>query len=166
MEVNPIPDRSERLMVLLKGISDFLHDIAVQTWQEYGLTPPAAILLFHIHRNPGATVSGLSRTAGLAKSHVSKTVETLVAGGFIERLKDPRDQRLVRLHATAKAETQFQEMWTETRMRLYRAVEALGDERLMEITAGLEDLMTTIEKDGQYRWSPGPRHGKRGEVDQ
>lgn len=50
------------------------------------------------------TMTELSRFARMPKQQVSKMVDRLVDTGFVERLSDPDDRRVIRLRTTAQAE--------------------------------------------------------------
>ncbi len=139
-------DPSERLLVLLKSVYDSMHNVARSTWREYGLPPPGALVMRQIDRHPGVTVSALARSTGLAKSNVSKTVDGLVETGFIRRCSDPKDRRLGRLYATAKAEAHFHEMWSEMRKRLSLVLATLSHEETEAITGALQTLKEAVDK--------------------
>jgi len=145
----PGTERAERLLTLLKDVNKALHDLARTAWHEHGLARPAAIVMREVDHHPGVTVSGLSRITGLAKSNVSKAVETLVEMGFVEKRSDPSDQRLSRLFATDKAKAHFHRMLNEVLKSVSAAISGLPDEQLDLIIESLEALKMAVQEGPQ-----------------
>lgn len=142
----PGTERAERLLSLLKDVNKALHGLARTAWQEHGLARPAAIVMREVDHHPGTTVSGLSRTTGLAKSNVSRAVEALVEIGFVEKRSDPRDGRLLRLYATHEAKDHFHRILDEVLKRVSAAVSGLSDEELDSIITSLEALKRAVQE--------------------
>ena len=140
----PGTDRAERLLTLLKDVNKALHDLARTAWHEHGLARPAAIVMREVDHHPGATVSGLSRITGLAKSNVSKAVDALAEMGFVDKRSDPRDQRLIRLYATDEAKAHFRKALNEVLKSVSAAVSGLPDDQLDSIVASLEALKQAV----------------------
>jgi DNA-binding MarR family transcriptional regulator len=86
------------------------HDRFRPAFRGTDLPPLALLMLKHIGRDPGVTVSELARSLGTAKSYVSKTVDQLMCLGYVEKRADLADQRLMRVYATAAAEKMKQQM--------------------------------------------------------
>lgn len=80
-----------------------MHDLFRTTVQKYDLPSMAYPVLRHIQKEPGITVSQLSRRFGTAKSHISKIADQLMRENFIEKRTDPSDQRILRLYLTPSA---------------------------------------------------------------
>lgn len=142
----PETEKAEKLLTLLRDLNQIFHGLAQAAWQEQGLARPAAIVMREIDRNPGTTVSGLARTTGLAKSNVSKAVESLVEKGFVEKRSDPEDQRLVRLYATGEAKAHFHRMVSEVRNRVSAAISGFSDEDLDSLIASLDALKLAVQE--------------------
>lgn len=140
-------DRPEKLLSTLKDVYDAFHGIARSTWHEQGLARPAALVMRHIDKHPGITVSGLARMTGLAKSNVSKSVESLIEHGFVDKRSDPADQRLRHLYATEKAQAHFSKMWEQTRARLSAMVGCLADGQIDDIVVALQTLKDVIDRE-------------------
>lgn len=99
------------------------------------------------------TMTELSRLARMPKQQMSKLVDRLVEGGFVERLSDPDDRRVIRLRVTAQADAyihrfleqdaaphrEFFDMLTpEERERFCRALtdmHSIFNEKRIELTA-------------------------------
>ena len=135
----------EILEGLLKAVNRGLFDLAQDVLHQYGLPASGIAVMSQILRVPGTTVSEVARRTGMAKSHVSKTVESLSEVGFLEKRPDPSDQRLVRIHATEQAEMRFREMQTAMRHRLSAVISSLPDQKVDAIIDGLKALHAALE---------------------
>lgn len=139
-------DRLETLEQLLKGVSRSLFEIARDVMHERGIPAPGMAVLGHVVANPGLTVSELARRAHLAKSHVSKTSDSLCELGLLEKRPDPSDQRLVRMYATEKARAQLHELRSAVRARLSAAAAELPEEVLAALVDGLQLFRSALAK--------------------
>ncbi|MEH1026413.1 MarR family winged helix-turn-helix transcriptional regulator [Micromonospora profundi] len=95
----------------------------------------------------GTTATELGQRLGISKQAAGKTVDRLVAAGYLERIDDPADarRRLVRvtprgadgLHRSAQIFDQLRERWAAT----------LGPDRV----AALEDDLSTVASANWFR---------------
>jgi DNA-binding MarR family transcriptional regulator len=67
---------------------------------EHGLSPTAAALLGALDREPGLSHRELAARLGVAPATLTPVVDALERAGSLERTRDGRDRRLVRLAAT------------------------------------------------------------------
>lgn len=96
---------------------------------------------------PGVTVSELARRTGMAKSHISNTVEELCRLGWVEKRADPRDQRRLRLYLTpAAVEHRWQQVREAVRERLAEVVAEIPDEKAAALIDGLQTLRAALER--------------------
>lgn len=65
---------------------------------------PAAALraLSEVNRQPGITSAALAGALGVRPATASNVLRVLEAEGLVERVRERRDRRVVRLHATAR----------------------------------------------------------------
>jgi len=139
-------ERHEILVELLQAVNRGMFDQVKDLLVKYGF-PAASMLMMHqIKDHQGITLSDLSRRVGLAKSHVSKTIDGLAVQGFVEKRPDPSDQRLVRLHTTERAAQHFGPMRAEIRQRLAELVALLPEEKVDSVVDGLQALKAVLSK--------------------
>ncbi len=72
-------------------------------WAEIDLTMPQLKVLFLVVTLDGATMSQVARSVGMTLSTATGVADRLVAQGFVRRVSDPDDRRLVWLHPTERA---------------------------------------------------------------
>jgi DNA-binding MarR family transcriptional regulator len=141
-----MPDRTQDLGTLLKAVNRGVFEVIQDTLHQHGLPAPTMAVMHQVHRAPGTTVSDLARQTHLAKSHVSKTVESLAGMGFLEKRPDPDDQRLLRIYPAEKAKTHFQGMDALINKRMSAVLSSLPPERVDAIIEGLELLKEALEQ--------------------
>jgi DNA-binding MarR family transcriptional regulator len=86
------------------------HVVALR-WQRlmgsHGLTPHGLAVLAYLERGSALTQRELARRCGVAPSTLNHTVDHLERSGWIERLPDTTDRRLVRLALTGPGHRQL-----------------------------------------------------------
>jgi DNA-binding MarR family transcriptional regulator len=109
--VRSIQARAEYLMDLMprlqKGIGERIalppHSAA------HLMTPGQVHLLFGLEQGP-ATMGELARRAQVTMSTMTEAVTRLVRQGWVARVTDPRDRRVVRIQFTPRGRTRFRRM--------------------------------------------------------
>lgn len=140
-------DRFEELHTLLRELNRGFHALAHGVWQRRVLPPPSLAVLRHVFESPGLTVSEVSRQTGMAKSYVSRTVESLCRSGLLEKASDPADQRLVRIRPTPQARAEFQRMHAAVRDRFAAVISTLPEEKADALLDGLRALQAAVERE-------------------
>lgn len=93
--------------------------------RDLGITRSQWLVLMHLARQPGCTQSELAEAMQMQKITVSRHVERLLRGGWIERRDDPDDARAYRLHLRPRTEP------------LIGRVAAMAEEMRLEYMRGL-----------------------------
>jgi len=90
-------------MRLLWSIEHGLQKISKRMKTEIGLTGPQRLVLRVVGRFPDVSAGELAHIVRLHPSTITGVVQRLVSRGLLERERDPRDGRRVRLRLNAKA---------------------------------------------------------------
>lgn len=80
-------------------------------------TPVESIVMRFIDRNPGTSARAAAEATLLPSSNLSRVLRGLESKGLVRRDIDPDDSRCVRLHPTARAREnlqQLREAWSQT----------------------------------------------------
>jgi DNA-binding MarR family transcriptional regulator len=88
---------------LWHNINRQMKEIFRKVSEENDLPPLSHLLLRHIQKDPGITVSELARKVGAAKSHISTLIEQLSKEDLVEKRSDPADQRILRVYLNQAA---------------------------------------------------------------
>ncbi|MGI6164030.1 MAG: MarR family winged helix-turn-helix transcriptional regulator [Bacillota bacterium] len=131
---------------LLKSVNRRMFGIAHTVLQQYGLPHSGMAIVGQILKAPGSTVSEVARRTGFAKSHVSKTVDTLSDQGFIEKRQDPSDQRLVRLFATDNLKERFSAMRDVMDHCMSEVLSVFPKQKLDSLVDGLKMLNAALQE--------------------
>jgi DNA-binding MarR family transcriptional regulator len=152
-----VADRFDELHALLRDLNRGFHILARGVLDRRVLPPPSLSVLRHVFDSPGLTVSEIARQTGMAKSYVSRTVESLCQTGLLAKSSDPVDQRLVRIHPTPQARADFQRMHAAVRSRFASVISRLPDEKADALIDGLRALQAAIERETEREKGGGRR---------
>ncbi|MCG0239146.1 MAG: MarR family transcriptional regulator [Firmicutes bacterium] len=147
----------ERLVDLLQEVARGLHEEVREVVQGSGLPYSSLVIARAMKEHPEITLSDLARRTGLAKSHVSRTIDELVRRGYVEKRPDPRDQRRVRLTLTEGAHGHFRALREAVRRRLAEVVATVPEEQLGALVTGLQILQSALERARSRRGESGDR---------
>jgi len=142
-----MPKPEEVLEGLLKAVSRRLFGMARDVMDKHGFPASTMPIMHDALRFPGSTISDIARRTGMAKSHISRTVENLAAKGFLEKRPDPTDQRLMRVYSTEQAESRFRAVQENMRRRLSAVLAALPPQKVDALVDGLRELQNALEQD-------------------
>jgi MarR family transcriptional regulator, organic hydroperoxide resistance regulator len=98
-ELDPVLD----FMRLLWSIEHGLQRMSKRMENEIGITGPQRLVLRVVGQFPGLSASELAHIVRLHPSTITGILQRLVAGGFLERQRDPSDTRRARLRVKPKA---------------------------------------------------------------
>jgi DNA-binding MarR family transcriptional regulator len=106
-----------------------------------GVTRAQWKVLFRLERKPGLRQIELADLLDVEPITLSRIVDRLEEGGLVERVADPADRRVWRLHVTARARP------------LVEKLQALADEMVAEAFAGIDpkDIEITRQVLGRVR---------------
>lgn len=137
--------QTEQLVDLMQAVHRQMYDHVRCVWEERSIPATQVMVMHQIAREEGISISETSRRLGLAKSHVSKTVDELAAAGYVEKRPDPHDGRVLRLYRTPTAVARFDKMQAMVRERISAVVGVLPPEKARGLIEGLQLLSTALE---------------------
>lgn len=137
--------RTEQLVDLMQAVHRQMYEHVRCVWEERSIPATQMMVMHQIAREEGITVSETSRRLGLAKSHVSKTVDELATAGYVEKRPDPHDGRVLRLYRTPTAVARFDQMQARLRARISAVVDLLPREKADGLIEGLHLLSGALE---------------------
>ena len=136
--LDPILD----FMRLLWSIEHGLERMSKKMENELGITGPQRLVLRVVGRFPGLSASELAHIVRLHPSTITGILQRLVAGGWLERRKDPADTRRVQLrlkpHAVPYTKT--------TRGTIERAVRKTLNKAGRAKVNAARDVLTEIDR--------------------
>jgi DNA-binding MarR family transcriptional regulator len=98
-----------------------------------GLTPRELELLVVLAMNTGEakkalTVSGIGKLLRITPAGVTHLVNPLEESGYLERLSDPKDRRIVRIGLTAEGAREAAVILPDVQEKVVRMIKLLGEE--------------------------------------
>lgn len=134
-------------------LADLLHEVHRKVAEQMrGLLqgheiPPTFMMIGRVlGAEPGITVSELARRTGIAKSHVSNTIDDLARRGWVEKRADPGDQRLLRLYLSRSATDNWTQIRASMRARLAELVAEIPEEKTAALIDGLQALKELLDR--------------------
>jgi DNA-binding MarR family transcriptional regulator len=136
----------------LNRLARQLREVALkasQSGEELPVSMGDLAVLESVARNPGSTISEISRSTGLAQSRISKVVQELTEHGVFECSKDPNDRRQtrVRLHPAAHQQTFEDYGRRPVDAALAEAFPSLGRAEVARATELLSELTDLLDRD-------------------
>ena len=100
-------------------------------------------------RNGDLTMNELSRQMGLAKSTMTRIVNTMVRRGWLERKRDQSDKRWVSVRLTAEGRKMSENVTRSSREYVRRILKHLPAEKIPQLVESLNLVVRSVEKDAQ-----------------
>lgn len=125
--------QQELAQELLQTLAQFRRIGGQHHSSRYGIKPSEFVLLhLLIHHSKedskGLRVSDISEMLHITPSGVTHTINSLEKSGFIERLSDPSDRRLVLVRATTQAKEIMKQLYTERVEMVEGLISYLGEQ--------------------------------------
>lgn len=120
-----------------------LHFAAVK--RTAGVSGAQLWALSEIHSQPGIRVTELAGKMSLHQSTVSNLVEKLNASGHLQRVREPDDNRIVRLRLTPAGRKVVVRAPGPARGVLPDALERLDDRSLKKLSLALDSLVSAMK---------------------
>jgi DNA-binding MarR family transcriptional regulator len=109
--------------------------------------PQAQVELLHlVHAEPGVSVREAADALRMQPNNVSSLVSILVRDGFLRRVPDPADRRVVRLQPTAKMRRASAQVDAELRRDVAAGLAELPAASAKRVRAAIPDLWALVDK--------------------
>lgn len=130
---------------LLRKIVSMMGKKLRDSLNKYDLTPPQFHALIHTRNNRGVTIGELCDHMFLACSTVSGLVDRIEEKGWIRRIRDQKDRRIVRLELTRAGEQLLEEILESRRATLVESLKTISDFEQQELARYLNLLSMILE---------------------
>jgi MarR family transcriptional regulator, organic hydroperoxide resistance regulator len=129
----------------LRYIASVIRETGRQSLSEVGITPPQFVALQWISEEKGITIGELSSQLFLAFSTTTDLVDKLEEKALVERRKDEKDKRLVRIYLLSKGEAIIQSVIRKRQQFLEKTISDLPNEVMENFQQGLDSLYKQIK---------------------
>jgi DNA-binding MarR family transcriptional regulator len=138
--------QQELLIELLQEVNRGLGEQRRKICAKHKLPVTTMIVVRHIKKEPGITISELARRTGIAKSHISNIIEEFSQRGWVEKRNDPGDQRLLRLFLSTVAMEQVELVRADIKKHISGLVSNISETRKAELIEGLREIKAALEQ--------------------
>ncbi len=137
-------DFENDLLVLIADVARHMRTNADQIARARGMTRAQWFILVRVERQPGLSQNELAALAEVTPITVARLVDRLEELGLVERVSDPGDRRIWRLHLTPAASPVLREI-RRYRAKLRRfATNGLGSDVLETMIVGLRKMKENL----------------------
>lgn len=148
MLYNDIPENTVfELEKRLRQISVAIKKRGRKILTNYPITPSQFIALQWIVDEQDLTIGELAKKIGLAFSTTTDLINRMEANGLVERNKDERDRRIVRIKALDKGKQIIKEVIDERREYLGHILQSFKTEQTVQLTELLTHLYDTMHEE-------------------
>jgi DNA-binding MarR family transcriptional regulator len=113
--------------------------------RDVGISGPKYFVLHVLAREGGVSQGEMSRLSGVDPSRITQLAKLLEGGGLIERTRDPKDNRVVRMHLTPEGRRAFETASERSEVFRSRVRRALNEEEHRELRRLLGKLTEAME---------------------
>ena len=113
--------------------------------QEYDLRPVELDILVFLQKEKSVdTAKGIIEKKHLSKAHISKSIENLRAGGFIQIAEDENDRRILHINLTDKSNEvirKVNEIYAQCKEIMERGISKEDLETLRKVIAQVNEII-------------------------
>ena len=132
------------ILHLVKDINRQLNEQLTRIYKPYGLTAAQAMVLMYLHKNGKQNITDLSALLSTGKSNLSPLCKRMEQSGYIKRIRDIEDQRILYVELTNYAEKIMQEASASNReIKLFAEFKSETDQE--KILTGLLTLKNNLQ---------------------
>lgn len=125
---------------LLREISVIVKHKGREILANFPITPPQFTALLWLEEEGDLTIGELSQKMYLACSTMTDLIDRMEKNGVVERVRDDRDRRVVRIHLLEKGTEIITEVMEARRKYLENVLARLSDDEAIEIKKYLSIL--------------------------
>lgn len=141
-------DFQTQVYATLRDISLKIANMLSEFYQPYGITPVQATILLSLETSGPQKISKVARQLNMTPSNLSMICRRLERGGFLSRVRDKGDQRVVWLELTAQARQimcSVQARAMEDRLPAFSGITPEDQQLILKGIARLREVLYTAE---------------------
>ena len=139
----------EELMEIFQTLPLDLKKIApdrTKVGNKFGITVVQLMTLHFIKHNDNCKTSDIAYFLSVSPPDSSRIVETLVKKGFIERIYDEKDRRIIRLRITENGKKVFDNIKTELFLSFSKILEKINEQDAKALLIGMKALSHALKE--------------------
>ncbi|WP_409291354.1 MarR family winged helix-turn-helix transcriptional regulator [Peribacillus sp. SCS-37] len=141
-----VVDFKNTLWNYTRKISENTNIIISSLCERYGLTSLQVRILVEIQQQGSHTIGSLASKVNIAGTNISTMCKKLEKQGFVERVRDSADERVVKVVLSERGKEAVREINEELLGKISASIKDESDESLQDIIDGLKKLNELLEK--------------------
>ena len=134
------------LITKIKQVQGRIFDLLLQKAGIEEFNGAQGRILYVLWQEDGLPIIELSKRTGLAKTTLTSMLDRMDEKGFLERVVDNKDRRMIRIFLTSKAKVlndQYNEVSSEMSQIFYKN---FSDEEIIAFEKALEKILYNLEQ--------------------
>ncbi len=136
----------EQLFSTMMQLGKLMSQQTQETHEERIATALQLMALQFLNEQSNGTVSDIANFLKLSKSSTTQLIERLVKVGFVARIHDKEDRRIVRLNITKNGEKEFEVLKHEIIEKMKKTLDKIPEKDILELIRIHTDLIDTLKK--------------------
>ncbi|MEM0528855.1 MarR family transcriptional regulator [Zongyangia sp. HA2173] len=136
----------DKVWDLMRSINENVNNTFLRISEEHGLTMLQFRTLLTVRDGAVGSIGTLAHSLGVASANASSMCKRLEKEGFLSRIRDTQDERVVSLHLTPKGHATVQAIEDSLRVKFSPVMEKEPKEEMQAIVSGLESLNQLMER--------------------
>lgn len=141
-----VTDFKNNLWDYTRKIGENTNMVITSLCEQHGVTMLQGRILVEIHQHGSHTIGSLASRLNIAGTNISTMCKKLGTKGFLERVRDEEDERVVKLILSEKGNSVVKEINQELIEKILISIKGETDESLYEIINGLKKMNDLLEK--------------------
>lgn len=138
---NTIENR-EKIIEMIKGLSDYFTTIRDELCEPYGLSSIQAVIILDIYHHEGHTrVTDICKRLHKSTNTISPLINRLVAKGYLRKKVSKEDQRVTNIYLTDKTKEMADNILVDVSDYTWPFFESLTNEEFNKIYDALKLLL-------------------------
>ncbi|MFJ5965521.1 MarR family winged helix-turn-helix transcriptional regulator [Bacillus sp. NPDC093026] len=130
----------------LRHIAAIIKQKGREILHQYTITPPQFVGLQWLYEFGDMTIGELSQKMYLACSTTTDLIDRMEKSELVERVKDPSDRRVVRIHLLPEGERIIQEVIVKRQEYVSELLEAFSEEEAIVFNKSLMKLQQQMKR--------------------
>jgi MarR family transcriptional regulator, organic hydroperoxide resistance regulator len=141
-----VTDFKNNLWDYTRKISENTNIVITSLCEQHELTVLQGRILVEIKQYGSHTIGSLANRLNIAGTNISTMCKKLATKGFLERVRDEEDERVVRLILSEKGNKVVEEINQELLEKISISIKGETKESLFDIINGLKKMNDLLEK--------------------
>lgn len=129
-----------------RKVSESMNSALCPACDKYGLTMMQVRILVELYKCESHTIGSLADSVSIAGTNLSPMCKKLESKGFLERVRNQYDERVVKVVLTKKGKEIIFEIDTSLNERILHQTEGESEETFNAIILGLQKLDTLLQQ--------------------